>query len=59
MEHYFPTINEKKKYETRFEMGSKMKMNKRMTGIIIRSHRSILSDGIFMVKFNISTFIVN
>lgn len=50
MEHYFPTIYEKKKHETRNEMGSKIKINKRMTGIVIRSHRSILNDGIFMVK---------
>lgn len=50
MEQYFPTINEKKKYETRYGMGSKMKMNKRMTGIIIRRNRSLLSDGVFMVK---------
>lgn len=50
MEHYFPTINEKKKHVTRFEMSSKMKINKRMSGIVIRSQRSILSDGIFMVN---------
>lgn len=50
MEHYFPKINENKKHETRFEMGSKMKINKRMSGIVIRSQRSILSDGIFMVN---------
>lgn len=50
MEHYFPTINEKKKHETRFEMGSKMKINKKMSGIVIRSQRSILNDGIFMVN---------
>lgn len=50
MEHYFPTINEKTKYDPCFGMGSKMKINKRMSGIVIRSHRSILNDGIFMVK---------
>jgi len=50
MEHYFPTINENKKYETRTDMVSKMKINKRMSGIVIRTQRSILNDGIFMVK---------
>jgi len=50
MEQYFPSINEEKKYETRSSMGSKMKMNKRMSGIVIRSHRSIFSDGVLMVN---------
>lgn len=50
MEHYFPTTKEKKKYETRIGMVSKMKINKRIPGIVIRSHRSIQGDGIFMVK---------
>lgn len=48
MEQYFSSINEGKKYETRTTMGSKIKMNKNMSGIVIRSHRSILSDGILM-----------
>jgi len=48
MEQYFPTINEGKKYETRSTMGSKIKMTKSMS--VIRSHRSILSDGKLMVK---------
>jgi len=52
MEQYFPTINEGKKYETRSTMGSKMKMNKSISGIVIRSHKSILSDGILMVKYS-------
>lgn len=50
MEHYFPATNEEKKNETRSGMGSKIKINKRMSGIVIRSHRSILNDGVFMVR---------
>lgn len=48
MEQYFPTINEGKRHEIRSTMGSKIKMTKSMS--VIRSHRSILSDGILMVK---------
>lgn len=49
MEHYFPTTNEEKKNEMRSGMGSKTNINKKLSGIVIRSHRSILSDGVFMV----------
>jgi len=55
MEQYFPTINEGKKYEIRSTMGSKIKMTKSMS--VIRNHRSILSDGILMVKQSIFTII--
>lgn len=48
MEQYFPTINEGKRHETRSIMSSKIKITKSMS--VIRSHRSILSDGILMVN---------
>ncbi|XP_025424365.1 hippocampus abundant transcript 1 protein [Sipha flava] len=47
MEHYFPTINNKKKYETRCGTRPKIKMNRKLSGVVTRTHKSILSEGIF------------
>lgn len=50
MEHYFPATNGEKNNEARSGMTTKIKITKRMSGIVIRSHRSVLNDGIFMVR---------